>query len=264
MTGLTTTGGQAATMTSLELVDFINEHRKQQAEQAGQPFPSDEFPELLHKNFLAKVPEVLGERSAEFAADLPDSYGRPRRGYRFPKRESCLMAMSYSYDLQAAVFDHMTALEEKLKSLPDVSSHEGALLALQGSVEQQLALISENKQLAAERDHAIATKAQIGSRREAQAMAAASSAVRQVRRLEDELGRGTRFATVTAVEIATGTEYPFNAYVHLRKWCKTNGVQPEIVPDRRFGKVKAWPAGAWAAVYQIDLATLFGASGAQA
>lgn len=91
MTGLTSIGGQAATMTSLELVDFINQHRQQQAEQAGQAFPSDEFPELLHKNFLAKVPEVLGERSAEFAADLPDSYGRPRRGYRFPKRESCLM-----------------------------------------------------------------------------------------------------------------------------------------------------------------------------
>ncbi|MCM5669618.1 ORF6N domain-containing protein [Pseudomonas aeruginosa] len=264
MTDLTSIGVQAATMTSLELVEFINQHRRQQAEEAGQSFPSDDFPELLHKNFLAKVPEVLGERSADFSADLPDSYGRPRRGYRFPKREACLMAMSYSYDLQAAVFDHMTALEERLKALPDVSSHEGALLALQGAVERQLVLIGENKQLAAERDHAVKTKAQIGSRREAQAMAAASVAIRQVKRLNDELGHGTRYATVTAVENATGTKYPFNAYVHLRKWCKANGVQPEIVPDRRFGEVKAWPAGAWAAVYQIDLATLFGASGAKA
>ncbi|AWE69026.1 hypothetical protein RPG14_003787 [Pseudomonas aeruginosa] len=264
MTDLAPFGGQAATMTSVELVDFINAHRKQQAEQAGQPFPSKGFAKLEHKDFLEKVPVVLGERSAENSADLPDSYGRPRRGYRFPKREACLMAMSYSYDLQAAVFDHMTALEERLKALPDVSSHEGALLALQGAVERQLALIGENKQLAAERDHAVKTKAQIGSRREAQAMAAASVAIRQVKRLNDELGHGTRYATVTAVENATGTKYPFNAYVHLRKWCKANGVQPEIVPDRRFGEVKAWPAGAWAAVYQIDLATLFGASGAKA
>ena len=259
-------GGPAATMTSLELVDFINSHRKQQAEQAGQSFPSEGYAALRHDNFMAKVPEVLG---AGGVLKFKDTYIHPQNGqtydcYRFPKRESCLMAMSYSYDLQAAVFDHMTALEEKLKSLPDVSSHEGALLALQGSVAQQLALISENKQLAAERDHAIATKAQIGSRREAQAMAAASSAVRQVRRLEDELGRGTRFATVIAVETVTDEKFPFNAYVHLRKWCKANGVQPEIVPDRRYGEVKAWPAGAWAAVYQIDLATLFGASGAQA
>ncbi|EMM7841115.1 hypothetical protein NRF81_002040 [Pseudomonas aeruginosa] len=96
------------------------------------------------------------------------------------------------------------------------------------------------------------------------AKALVDAAIRQVKRLNDELGHGTRYATVTAVENATGTKYPFNAYVHLRKWCKANGVQPEIVPDRRFGEVKAWPAGAWAAVYQIDLATLFGASGAKA
>lgn len=85
----------AATMTSLELVDFINSHREQQAKADDQLFPSDAFPELMHKNFLAKVPEVLGERSADFLADLPDSYGRPRRGYRFPKRESCLMELDY-------------------------------------------------------------------------------------------------------------------------------------------------------------------------
>lgn len=264
MTDLTITGGSAATMTSLELVDFINAHRKQQAEQVGQTFPSEDYPQLRHDHLMEKVPKVLGKDAPKFRDIYKDSMNRAQACYRFPKRESCLIAMSYSYELQAAVFDHMTALEEKLKSLPDVSSHEGALLALQGSVEQQLALISENKQLAAERDHAIATKAQIGSRREAQAMAAASSAVRQVRRLEDELGRGTRFATVVAVENATGDKFPFNAYVHLRKWCKAHGVQPETVPDRRFGEVKAWPSGAWAAVYQIDLATLFGASGAQA
>ena len=89
------------TMTSLELVDFINDHRKE-----GEAT-------LLHKQFLEKVPKVLGEEtSAKFLADLPDAYGRPRKGYRFPKREACLMAMSYSYDLQAMVFDRMTALEE--------------------------------------------------------------------------------------------------------------------------------------------------------
>ncbi|EKL0661419.1 MULTISPECIES: hypothetical protein [Pseudomonas] len=106
------------TMTSLELVDFINAHRQQQAEQAGQPFPSEDFPELTHANLLAKVPKVLGETSHSFECDLPDSYGRPRRGYRFPKREACLVAMSYSYELQAAVYDRMTALEEQLKLAP--------------------------------------------------------------------------------------------------------------------------------------------------
>lgn len=243
-------GGQAATMTSDELLVLINEARAQ----AGEP--------ILRRNKLAEKieDELAGEH---YTKRVVQNLNNTESAVFDLTRDQCeLVAMRESKGVRRAVRDRLKALEAKV--LPDVSSHEGALLALQGSVEQQLALISENKQLAAERDHAIATKAQIGSRREAQAMAAASSAVRQVRRLEDELGRGCRFATVIAVETVTGEKFPFNAYVHLRKWCKANGVQPEIVPDRRYGEVKAWPAGAWAAVYQIDLATFFGASGAQA
>ncbi|WKN20842.1 phage antirepressor KilAC domain-containing protein [Azotobacter vinelandii] len=118
------------TMTSLELVDFINSVRGE-----GEA-------ELQHKDFLAKVPKVLGvETSAKFSADLPDSYGRPRRGYRFPKRESCLMAMSYSYELQAAVFDHMTKLEEALSkavSIPDFSDPVAAARAWADAKEREL------------------------------------------------------------------------------------------------------------------------------
>lgn len=105
-------GSRTATMTSIELVDFINQDRRERAHAIGAPFPGNAFPGLEHKNLLAKVLDVLGETSAKFAADLPDSYGRPRRGYRFPKREACLLAMSYSYELQAKVFDRMTALEQ--------------------------------------------------------------------------------------------------------------------------------------------------------
>lgn len=90
------------TMSSLELVDFINSHR------------IDGEAELQHKNFLAKVPVVLGQnQSAEFLADYRDARGRTQKCYRFPKREACLMAMSYSYDLQAKVFDRMTELESR-------------------------------------------------------------------------------------------------------------------------------------------------------
>ena len=96
---------QTVTMTSLELVEFINSQRK----------PKDA--ELTHANFLAKVLKVLAETSHSFECDLPDSYGRSRKGYRFPKREACLMAMSYSYELQAVVYDRMTELENQ-HSLP--------------------------------------------------------------------------------------------------------------------------------------------------
>jgi phage antirepressor YoqD-like protein len=105
----------APTMTSLELVEFINADRKQRAAAAGASFPSKGFAKLEHADFLKKVPEVLGERDGNFSVTFqvpgPNGATRQSKGYRFPKREACLLAMSYSYDLQAKVFDRMTALE---------------------------------------------------------------------------------------------------------------------------------------------------------
>ena len=107
----------------------------------------------------------------------------------------------------------------------------------------------------AERDEAIRTKALIGSKREATAMATASAAKREASKLREELGTCTRHATITAVENATGNEYGFAA---MRRWCKANGAAPVDVPDKRFGKVKAWPAAAWAICHDVDLSALFG------
>lgn len=108
--------GRQLTMSSLELVDFINSNRELQ-----EPF-------LRHDNFMAKVPQVLGEGGV---LKFKDTYTHPQNGqqypcYRFPKREACLMAMSYSYELQAKVFDRMTELEEAQKKpaveLPDFTN----------------------------------------------------------------------------------------------------------------------------------------------
>lgn len=100
------------TMTSLELVEYINADRKSKAEAEGLTFPCKKYRRLQHKHFLAKVPKVLGEiNSAKFSAEYMDSTGRRLPSYEFPKREACLMAMSYSYESQAQVFDRMTALE---------------------------------------------------------------------------------------------------------------------------------------------------------
>ncbi|PHM56856.1 Rha family transcriptional regulator [Xenorhabdus stockiae] len=105
---------EAPTMTSLEMVDYINADRKAKAEAEGFSFPCKKYRKLQHKDFLKKVPKVLGEEhSAKFFAQYKDGTGRELPCYRFPKRESCLMAMSYNYELQAQVFDHMTELEAK-------------------------------------------------------------------------------------------------------------------------------------------------------
>lgn len=106
---------EAPTMSSLEMVDYINADRKSKAESEGLKFPCKKYTRLQHKHFLAKVPKVLGNASAKFLADDTYAAGNGATGvrqiYNFPKREACLMAMSYSYELQAQVFDHMTELE---------------------------------------------------------------------------------------------------------------------------------------------------------
>ncbi|WP_256675064.1 Rha family transcriptional regulator [Pseudomonas sp. URMO17WK12:I11] len=127
---------------------------------------------------------------------------------------------------------------------------------------EHLLASKRSEQMALEqRDHAIATKAEIGSRREATAMATASAAVRKVMHLENELGRGCEHATVTAVERAAHRSFGSQGFRPLKNWCDSHGVAAPKVQDPRFGWVRSWPAGAWAAVYQIDLAELFGTPG---
>ena len=107
-------------------------------------------------------------------------------------------------------------------------------------------------QAIAERDHAIATKAQIGSKREATAMATASAASRKVNALQAELGRCKSHATIIAVQNVTGESYKWQP---LRKWCKERGIKPVEVVDPRWGKVKSWPAQAWLEVHSVDIST---------
>lgn len=81
--------------TSIDLVKIINKVRSKQTN----------YIELLHKTFLAKVPEVLGTKSTQFVVL---QHGKRIR-YDFPEREAWLMLMSYGYELQAYIYDRLKA-----------------------------------------------------------------------------------------------------------------------------------------------------------
>lgn len=118
-------------------------------------------------------------------------------------------------------------------------------------------LSEQNERLAIERDTAVRTKAEIGSRREATAMATAAAKAKEVARLKHELGRNQQHATVIAVEKATGRKFAKNAYVALRRATKEYGLAAVEVVDARYGSVKAWPAIAWREAYAVELADIF-------
>ena len=116
-------------MTSPEIVDFINDWRT-----ATCPKPII----LRHDSFMAKVPQVLGVEVAPKFIGTSFYQGNgsaqlERQIYIFPKREACLMAMSYSYELQAQIFDRMTAMEDALKkpiiALPNFADPAEAAIA---------------------------------------------------------------------------------------------------------------------------------------
>ena len=103
------------TMTSPEMVEWINAERKSKAEEEGMPFPCKKYRKLRHADFTKKVPKVPGVGYAKNFEHpfISEQNGEEYHGYKFPKREACLMAMSYSYELQAKVYDYMEELDRQ-------------------------------------------------------------------------------------------------------------------------------------------------------
>lgn len=66
---------------------------------------------------LEKIPEVLGKSPDQFLNDElhtnEDGTQETRKVYEFPARETFLMAMSMSYELQAATYDYMRELDRQ-------------------------------------------------------------------------------------------------------------------------------------------------------
>lgn len=229
------------TMTSLELVDYINSERIAEANSLCTDDMAVRAAELRHDDFLRKVPKVLGEEVARnFAGYYKASNGKQNPMYSFPKREACLMAMSYSYDLQAKVFDRMTELEQRnapVIAMPNFSNPAEAARAW--------ALEYEARQLA-ER-----TKAEIGTRREATAMNTASQAVKKATALERELDKAKDYASVKRMEMLYhGTRFNWRL---LKSAAVEMGVPAIDVFDANYGTVKAYHASVWMEAYAVSI-----------
>ena len=175
--------------------------------------------------------------------------GRPTAVYDLNERDTYLVIAGYSDEVRARIIDRWQELEAQ--NQPPAPADLSRMDILKLALESEQARI----QAEAERDEAIRTKAQIGSKREATAMQAAGAAKREAARLKEQLGVSARHATVRAVHTMTKTEYP---WLPMRHWCKREQIAPASVVDPLYGEVKAWPAGAWLDCHQVDLGKLFG------
>lgn len=135
----TTNASGEQVMSSIDMVAYINASRE--------PKANGKLPAVLrHSDFLEKVVAVLGTTSAKFSVHVnipgPNGASRMSPAYAFPEREAKLMAMSYSYELQAAVYDAWKAAEAKLTTfqIPQTFS-QALLLASKAEEAKEIAIL---------------------------------------------------------------------------------------------------------------------------
>jgi phage regulator Rha-like protein len=222
---------------------------------SGDTMSSREIAELVearHNDVLATIDRLFAKgllRSSRITRREATG-GRPLDVYDLIERDTHLVVAGYSDEHRARVIDRWQELERAKSAAPPAlpQNYIAALEDLLASKKAEALAIEQ-------RDEAIKTKALIGSKREATAMATASAAKREASALRDRLGECIDHATVTAVQNATGSRYD---WLPLRRWCKAQDITPASVPDKRYGDVKSWPRAAWIDCYGVDLSKLFG------
>lgn len=197
-----------------------------------------------HKNIIRDIETTLLQAEIDalkFEHIYIDTQNRSQREYRLPKRECDLVISGYSVKYRLAIIDRWHELENKPAKnqilVPDFSNPAEAARAWAAQYEAA--------QLA------IATKAEIGSRREATAMNTASQAVKHANKLEIELDRSKQFSSVKRMEMLYHGQ-KFN-WRELKSTCALMGLEPIDIFDANYGTVKAWPADVWREVYALDI-----------
>lgn len=159
-----------------------------------------------HRHVLRDIRETIDKCSESFTApnfglsEYTDSTGRKLPMYLLSKDGLMMVTMGYTTPeamrIKEAYIARFNEMEEQLRSAsPAIPDFQNPALAARAWAEQY-----ERRQIAeAQRDEAIRTKAEIGSRREATSMATASAAVRQRDALADKLGEGKHWKSVKAI-----------------------------------------------------------------
>lgn len=180
-----------------------------------------------------------------------DSMNRQQTEYLLDEELTMTLVTGYNIVLRNRVIKRWKELELQANLLS---------YAIDDPIERAKKWIEEEKQkqlAIQERDHAIATKAEIGSRREATAMATASKYKRKAEKLEALVDESQSFATIKKVQALTGGTY--DTY-ELRRYSKTNRLEIQKAEDANYGSVNSYHKDAWLAVYNINLSSIGGAA----
>ena len=166
-------------------------------------------------------------------------------------RHAKILDTDQAWDVYEQLEEVYFAVKEK--------SHFPALPNFADPAEAAIAWANEYKakqQALADAEYFKATKAEIGSRREATAMSTASKYKRKAEKLEALIDESRSFATIKKVQALTGGTY--DTY-ELRRYSKANQIDVEKAEDANYGSVNSYHKDAWLAVYNINLSLIGGA-----
>ena len=227
-----------------------------QQDKAPLTMSSREIAELTgkqHKDVIRDIRVMLDALQKDGAELRHVREDKDARGYtamfHLNRELTDTLLTGYSIPLRRKVIARWHELEAKVAQpqQPMAALPQDYITALEHLLESKKA-----EQLAiAERDHAVATKAQIGHQREATAMATASVAVRQVESLKTKLDESQQWATIKRMEMAYhGQKFDWR----LLKAASTDlGLKTKPVFDANYGTVNAYHADAWLEAYAIEI-----------
>jgi hypothetical protein len=98
-----------------------------------------------HSDFMKKAKDVLDSTFGNFSERETYGNNNTRTILLLPEREACLMAMSYSYELQAKVYDAWQALRNVTSTIPTSMEMIAAISA--HAVKQEKALLHLESQV---------------------------------------------------------------------------------------------------------------------
>ena len=201
---------------------------------------------LFEKGLLRESRKTLREY-------ISPNGGRPTMVYDLTKNDTLKVVSGYSDEVRSIIIDRWDELERQIAqsqiTLPNFADPAEAAIAWANEYKAK-------QQALADAEYFKATKAEIGSRREATAMGRLSAKVKEVESLKVQLDKSLDFASIKAVEIATGRKFGWH---QLKKWSKANSSEIKTIPDPNFGEVKTYHKDAWLAVYNINLSSIRGA-----
>jgi phage anti-repressor protein len=115
---------------------------------------------------------------------------------------------------------------------------------------EQVLLLEDLERTQKELDIAIKTKAEIGSKREATAMATASAQTRRANKLEEELDKSKEYCSIKRMQMLNhGIRFNW-------RLLKSNGIEMGIKPidifDANYGTIKAYHKDVWKETYNLN------------